>query len=125
MAAKATVAMRTATTVAEFIALFRPLMWSFFSFLAIFWTLMPVWRVCWSWDCTSCFISLTVCLSCFAALGGFPWSVELTAPASLTKETSSGLPNFSAMSRGVSPALLVALILIPSVDNKQRTFCSL
>ena len=87
--------MRTVTTVAEFIALFRPLMWSFFSLLAIFCTLKPVRRVCWSQDWTSCFMSLTVCFFCFFAFGDFPRSLEFVALASFKIVTSSVIPIFS------------------------------
>ncbi|KAJ0558317.1 hypothetical protein HanIR_Chr07g0334951 [Helianthus annuus] len=46
MAANATVAKSTATTVTEFVALLIPSRWSFRSSLAIPWTFLFVFRVC-------------------------------------------------------------------------------
>ncbi|GER34190.1 NADH-quinone oxidoreductase subunit I, partial [Striga asiatica] len=109
MAANATVAIKTATTVAELMALLRPSMWSFLTRLAIFRTLKPVRRVWWSWDWTSCLMSLTVCLRCLEEVRGLPWSAEWAAPAARRAAVSSELPRFSEMSRGVSPAELVGL----------------
>ncbi|BAT06507.1 Os08g0542800 [Oryza sativa Japonica Group] len=123
MAAKATVAISTATTVLELMALFRPPMWSFSSLFLIFWTCILVCLVCLIWDWTSCLISLTVCLSCFAGLGGCTCSFAVTPPASLKMLTSSSLLSCSAMARAVCPDLLTAFTSIPSTDSRVCTIC--
>uniref|UniRef100_A0A0A9DJQ4 Uncharacterized protein n=1 Tax=Arundo donax TaxID=35708 RepID=A0A0A9DJQ4_ARUDO len=98
-------------------------MWSFSSLFLIFWTCILVCFVCLIWDWTSCLISLTVCLSCFAEFGGCTCSFAVTPPASLRMLTSSSLFIFSAMAKAVSPDLLTALTSIPSTDNRVCTIC--
>jgi hypothetical protein len=47
---------------------------------------------------------------------GFTYSFAVTPPASLRTLANSSLPSFSAMAKAFSPALLIALISIPSID---------
>nr|GMD38251.1 putative F-box protein At3g52320 [Ipomoea batatas] len=112
MAAKATVAIRTATTVVEFIALLSPSECILLSRLAIFCTRLCVWRVCTSWSWTSCFMSLTVCFSSLA---------ERFGSATFRAFTTSTCPFLAEACSAVFPLFLGMAAKLLFVSRRKLT----
>ena len=125
MPAKATVAMRTATTVVELTALLRPSACILLRRLAMHCTRLLVCLVCSSWSWTSCLMSLTVCFNSRAVFVTFGFSaLALGIPYSCRMIAMSGFPVFSAVSKAVSPDLFTALASIPSWLSSFLTICT-
>lgn len=124
MAAKATVAKRTATTVTELVALLMPSRWSFLSSLAIPWTFLFVFLVCKSWMWTSFLIWVTVFLN--SSRGWFS-SLARTAPRRMRQARmsvdSSDRERPSAMSSAVLWSLVRALTLVSGRQSSSFTIC--
>jgi hypothetical protein len=119
MAANASVAMSTATTVVELMVLLRPSSCSLLMRLE-----MPCIRarVCSSCECTSCLMSLTCCFSSRAAGLGLMARAD-TTPRSDSRRATSALPIFWAVSRAVSWDRLIVSTSVSGSSSSRFMIC--
>ncbi|MFS8012029.1 hypothetical protein Hanom_Chr14g01315911 [Helianthus anomalus] len=83
---------------------------------------------CSSWSWTPCLMSLTVCFSSrvVGVNGGCVFLIDLAfgTPCFCRMMAISDRPNFSAVSSGVSPYLLMTcLLIVPLWFSKAQTIC--